>query len=47
MVMPLSVVTVSADAHQVSEAVPLYTGRGVVPATAPGQWFQLRAAGRP
>jgi hypothetical protein len=47
MTMPLSVVTVTADAQQVAEAVPLWTNRGVVPATAPGQWVQVRAAGRP
>jgi hypothetical protein len=49
MVMPLTIVTVTADMHQVAEAVPLYAGpRGApVPATAPGQWVQVHAAGRP
>jgi hypothetical protein len=48
MTMPLTVVTVTADHVQVAEAVPLYAGnRGApVPATAPGQWQQLFAAGR-
>jgi hypothetical protein len=49
MVMPMTVVEMTADYHQVSEAVPLYAGpRGApVPATAPGQWVQVHAAGRP
>lgn len=44
-VMPLSIVTVTGDTMQVEEATPLYTNRGVVPATGTGQWDQLRAAG--
>ena len=49
MVMPLTIVQVTADGAQVSEAVPLYAGpRGApVPATAPGRWVQVHAAGRP
>jgi len=49
MTMPLTVVEMTADYHQVSEAVPLYAGpRGApVPATGPGQWVQVHAAGRP
>jgi hypothetical protein len=48
MTMPLTLVQVTADGVQVSEAVPLYAGnRGApIPATAPGQWQQLYAAGR-
>ena len=48
MVMPMSVVTVTADATSVEEATPLYTARGgaPVPATGTGAWDQLRAAGR-
>jgi hypothetical protein len=49
MTMPLTLVEVTASGVQVSEAVPLYAGpRGApIPATAPGQWQQLYAAGRP
>lgn len=49
MTMPLTVVTMTADGMQVAEAIPLYAGpRGApVPATAPGQWVQVHAAGRP
>jgi hypothetical protein len=46
-VMPLSVVEVSGSGMQVSEAVPLVTDRGVVPATGRGSWAQVHAAGRP
>jgi hypothetical protein len=48
MTMPLTVVEVTADYHQVSEALPLYAGhRGApIPATGPGQWVQVHAAGR-
>lgn len=48
-VMPMTIVVMTADAHQVAEAWPLYAGpRGApVPATGPGQWVQVRAAGRP
>jgi hypothetical protein len=48
MVMPLSVVTVTADGTSVEEAVPLYAARGGAPiaATGTGAWDQLRAAGR-
>lgn len=49
MVMPMTVVVMTGDVHQVAEMVPLYAGpRGApVPATAPGQWVQVHAAGRP
>lgn len=43
--MPLSIVTVTGDTMQVEEASPLWTNRGVVPATGTGQWDQLHAAG--
>lgn len=48
-VMPMTIVIMTADAHQVAEAVPLYAGpRGApIPATGPGQWVQVHAAGRP
>lgn len=48
MVMPMSIVTVTADTMSVEEATPLYTARGgaPVPATGTGQWDQLHAAGR-
>jgi hypothetical protein len=47
--MPMTVVIMTADSHQVAEAWPLYAGpRGApVPATGPGQWVQVHAAGRP
>jgi len=49
MVMPLTIVQMTADGVQVREAVPLWAGpRGApVPATAPGRWVQVHAAGRP
>lgn len=50
MVMPLTIVEVTADGVSVREAQPLYAGpRGApIPATGPGgQWDQLHAAGRP
>jgi hypothetical protein len=49
MTMPLTLVEVTADGVTVREAQPLYAGpRGApVPATGPGQWQQLYAAGRP
>lgn len=49
MTMPLSIVEVTADGAQVREALPLYAGpRGApIPATGPGHWVQLRAAGIP
>lgn len=49
METPMTVVTMTGDVHQVAEMVPLYAGpRGApVPATAPGQWQQIHAAGRP
>lgn len=48
MTMPLTVVTMTADVHQVAEAYPLYAGpRGApIPATGPGTWAQIHAAGR-
>lgn len=49
MTMPMTIVTITADGQSVAEAQPLYAGpRGApVPATGPGQWQQLHAAGRP
>lgn len=49
MTMPLTLVEVTADGVTVREAQPLYAGpRGApVPATGPGHWVQLYAAGRP
>jgi hypothetical protein len=49
MTMPLTMVEMTADGQQVSSAVPLYAGIGgaPVPATAPGTWQQVYAAGRP
>jgi hypothetical protein len=49
MQAPVPLVRVSADRVQISECVPLYAGvtAAPVPATAPGRWFQLYAAGRP
>lgn len=48
MVMPITLVEVTADGVQVREAQPLYAGpRGAtIPATGPGRWQQLYAAGR-
>ena len=53
MLMPLVAVTTSASAggaeitSAVQDLVPLVTADGaVVPATGPGRWDQLRAAGR-
>jgi hypothetical protein len=48
MVMPLSLVTVTAAGVAVQDMTPLYTEDGaIIPATAPGSWGQLRKAGRP
>lgn len=47
MSMPLTVVSVTGDGVSVREAQPLVTADGaMVPATGPGQWQQLHAAGR-
>lgn len=48
MVMPLTSYYVTADRVQVQQMVPLYTDptAAPVPATAPGQWAQVYAAGR-
>ena len=49
MVMPLTVVEISADGISVQEAHPIYAARGgaPIPATGTGQWDQLHAVGRP
>lgn len=48
---PTTAVRVSADRVQVEDLVPLYVASGTsaapVPASRPGRWFQLYAAGRP
>ena len=48
MEMPLAQVTVTAGGVKVGELTPLITADGApIPATAPGSWAQLHAAGRP
>ena len=48
MVMPLAVVTQTQDGVTYQEMTPLVTTDGaIIPATAPGSWGQLHAAGRP
>jgi hypothetical protein len=53
MEMPLQLVTVQAGTSPYvtvgsQDLVPIYTSDGAaIPATAPGRWAQLRAAGRP
>lgn len=49
MEMPLTIVEMTADGVTVREAQPLVTARGgaPVPATGPGRWQQVVAAGRP
>lgn len=53
MVMPMSLVTVQPASSQyvsagMQDMAPLWTADGAaIPATAPGRWGQLRAAGRP
>jgi hypothetical protein len=48
MVMPLALVTVTDQGLMVEHMTPLITTDGaMIPATAPGAWGQLHAAGRP
>lgn len=48
MVMPLARVMIGADGMTYETLQPLWTADGAaVPATAPGSWGQLYAAGRP
>lgn len=53
MVMPLALVTVQPNTSPwvmvgMEDTAPIWTtDGGPVPATAPGRWGQLRAAGRP
>lgn len=48
MTMPLSIVEMTADGISVTEAVPLVAADGApYPATAPGEWNQIHAYGRP
>jgi hypothetical protein len=48
MQAPMTCYQVSADRVQVQQMTPLYTdpNGAPVPATAPGRWFQVYAAGR-
>lgn len=46
--IPLTLITMSADGAQVQRMTPLVTANGaMIPATAPGRWDQVAAAGRP
>lgn len=53
MVMPVALVTVQPTSSQyvtagMQDLAPVWTTDGAaIPATAPGRWGQLRAAGRP
>jgi hypothetical protein len=49
MTMPMTLTTVTADTVQVDQLTPLYAdpNGAPIPATAVGQWDQVRAAGRP
>lgn len=49
MTMPMTLTTVTADTVQVDQMTPLYGAPdgAPIPATAAGQWDQVRAAGRP
>ena len=48
MEMPLSQVQITTGGIAVTDLTPLWTADGApVPATAPGSWAQLHAAGRP
>ena len=50
MTMPLTLVTVGGGGMTVEDMAPLYTGdvnAAPLPATSPGCWGQVRAAGRP
>lgn len=47
MLMPLALVTQSDAGLAVQDMTPIITADGaMIPATAPGSWGQLRAAGR-
>jgi hypothetical protein len=47
-VMPLTRVVMTADGASVERLTPLVTANGaMIPASAPGQWGQVHAAGRP
>jgi len=48
MAMPIAQVTVTQAGLAVNELTPIYAADGApIPATAPGSWGQLVAAGRP
>ena len=48
MVMPITRVVMTADGASVERLTPLVTANGaMIPASAPGRWGQVAAAGRP
>ena len=48
MAMPIAQVIVTTGGASVDELTPIYAADGApIPATAPGSWGQLVAAGRP
>ena len=48
MTMPINRVLMTADGASVERLTPLITANGApVPASAPGRWDQVAAAGRP
>jgi len=48
MTMPIHQVIMTADGAQVQRLTPLVTANGaMIPASAPGTWGQVVAAGRP
>jgi len=48
MVMPLALVEVHEEGMRVQSMTPIFAADGApIPATAPGSWGQVRAAGRP
>lgn len=48
MIMPITRVLMTADGASVERLTPLVTANGaMVPASAPGTWGQVHAAGRP
>jgi hypothetical protein len=48
MIMPMTLVQIGSDGIAYQDLHPLVMPDGrMIPATAPHEWFQLRAAGRP
>jgi hypothetical protein len=48
LTMPITHILMTADGAQVQRLTPLVTANGAaIPASAPGQWGQVYAAGRP